>query len=541
MTATRPTYDPTNIGNPPGQGPLRAGGQSIPAIPQTEQDRPSKPSKAAERQAPALNLVRDLWAGNRRLHDKGPVYLPQSPGEEAPNYAVRLARAVFVNVFRKTIEGLCGYMYRADPDLGEDVPPAILAHWENIDNAGLHGDVFVRERTIDAGCAGHSVILVEYPQTGGTQSAAADGGIGGSPVAPIRPYWVPLQKENILSWRTAVEDGRTVLTQLVVKECGWVPDGLFGEREQKRYRVFYRERTDADVIVGFRLLEEMTDRTVVEVDAGTYPTQDEIPVAEIRTSGSRALFDSDPPFEDLGWLNLAHYRQWSDYDTSIHKTCCPIYTETGIDPPPQEGATRLVLGPNTARRFTRPDARTYYTEHGGAALGSVKQSLDDIKTDMAMLGLAALQSSKRTAETATAKELDKSASDSVLAVWARGVQDGVERALYFHARYLGLEDGGSIIVNRDYGDAGIDAPKMQAWVQLATDLGVPIRMLLERFQLGGEIPEDANLDAIESEMMANAAAIEARKAEEQAARMEALAGQGGTAASPQAANQDAPV
>lgn len=514
MTATRPTYDPMDFGNRPGEGPLRRGGVSLPGIPLTETNLPSTESKCVKDQKPALQFVRDCWRGTPAIRAGAEAYLPRAPGEKPQNYNGRLSRSVFTNIYRNTIEGLVGYVFRDDPELGEDVPPEIVVQWENIDNAGTHGDVFTRDLMVDAMVAGHAAILVEYPKTGGTQTRA-DEVVGG-----IRPYWVPIRKDHIVSWRTAVENGHTILTQLVLKECTYVPDGVFGEKEQTRYRVFYREGG----VVGFALLEIAADKkTLLTVDAGTYPTQQEIPVAEIRTSGSRSLFESDPPFLDLAYLNIAHYQQWSDYATSIHKTCVPIWVETGVTPTNPDGSPEeIVLGPNTSRQFTNPQATAGYQSHDGAALAQVKAALDDLKNDMAQLGLAALQSSKRAAETATARELDKSASDSALAVTARGVQDGIERALAFHARYLGLEDGGSIEINREYNETVMDAGVMTAWATLAEKLGVPVRLVLEALQEGGRIPEDADLDEIEAEMMANQAAMEARKAQEQADQLKAL-------------------
>jgi hypothetical protein len=96
-------------------------------------------------------------------------------------YSVRLQRAAFFNVFRHTITGLAGFVFRIPPTLDEDVPVVIAGKesedegtetegiWENIDNAGTHGDVFARDLLVDAMIAGHAAILVEYPQTGGAQ------------------------------------------------------------------------------------------------------------------------------------------------------------------------------------------------------------------------------------------------------------------------------------------------------------------------------------------------------------------------------------
>jgi len=524
---TAPSYDPTNYGNRPGDGPLRIGGVSA-ERPRDERDLPSTPSPCARAQAPAVALIRDVLGGTQRIRAAGPTYLPQAPGEDPRNYAIRLNRSVFFNAFKQAVEGLVGFVFQKDPVLGNDVPVQIrgsdtdVGHWENIDLAGTHGDVFCRERLQDALATGHNAILVDYPNTGAARLSIAD-------EQRLRPYWVPISKEQMLSWRTAVIDGRTVLTQLVVRECTSVADGAFGETDDVRYRVFYRDPSNG--VVGYRLLKVDDRKMVSVVDEGTYPTQEEIPIAEIVTSGRKSLFESDPPLLDLAYLNIAHYQQWSDRATSIHKTCVPIYVETGIDPEP-EGAAPVVLGPNSARRFSNPNAKAMYVTHDGAALGECTKAIEEIKSDMAVLGIAMLAPSKRAAETAKAKQIDKSASDSSLGVTARGLQDGIERALGFHAKYLRLGDGGSIKINRDFDALMMDPQVMLAYVQAAKDAGFPVDILLREWQAGGRIGPDVDIDTLAAQMEANLAAAAAQQQIERQAQLDAATAgaSGGTAA-----------
>lgn len=515
--------DPTDYGNKPGDGPLRPGG--VPGTPAKDVDLPSTLSKAAEAQVGAVVLCRDLMGGTDKFRERSTVYLPKAPGEDAQNYAVRLRRSVLHNYFRRTVEGLVGLIFRKDPVLGDDVPPAIRGesgHWENIDNAGTHGDVFAADLAQDALIAGHAAILVEFPATGGVQSAADElPAKGKRATAKIRPYWIPIRKENILSWRTTVEDGRTVLTQVVLKECTMVPDGEFGEKMQTRYRVLYRD--DAGV-VGFRLLAITENKVVVTVDEGTYPTQEEIPIAEVVTSGRRSLFESDPPLKDVADLNVAHYQQWSDYATSIHKTCVPIFVTTGMDPrtDPDGNPIDLVLGPNSGIDIPNPEGDAKYVSHDGAALGSCEKALENLKSDIGSLGLAMLAPQKRAAETAEAKRMDKASSDSALSKTARGLQDGIERALQFHANYLRLSDGGSIQINRDFEGLLMDAPVMAAYGILTEKVGLPPRVVLRVLQQGGRIPEDEDLDKLEMEMEAAMAAEAERQRQAEEDKMALL-------------------
>jgi hypothetical protein len=495
-----------DYGNAPGMGPLRQGGVPAPdglMQSNSESNLPSTKSKAAKSQESDLQLVRDLAAGPSRVKDQGPLYLPKAPREEDENYRTRLQRSVFFNYFGHTARGLTGFVFRKDPVLGDDVPVAIKGtdteggQWENIDNTGTHGDVFIRERFYDAMIAGHGAILVEFPLTDGTQSLAdeKDG---------IRPYWVPVLKENILSWRTTVENGRTILTQVVLKECTMIPDGRFGEKEQTRYRVLFREG-----VVGWELLEINEKKELILVDSGVYGNQTEIPLAEITTCGKRSLFESDPPLLDLAHINLAHYRQWSDHDTSLHLTCVPLLYEAGATPEYDTEGKKIprVVGPNAMFTYSDPNARLDYASHDGAALGECKKSLEDLAGACANFGMAMLASEKRAAETEKSKEISKSGTDSQLAISARGLQDAVEKALQFHANYLREQDGGSITINREYNDVLMEPNVMTAYATLI-GLGFNKEIALQMMKLGGRLPEDTD---IEAEAMAWEAAMQAEK------------------------------
>lgn len=494
MASLLPTSDPLNYGNRPGDGPLRVGGESR-GMPATAQNLPSTLSPVAAKQVAALEMVRDLFDGPEKVRERATRYLPKDPGEDSDNYSGRLARSVFFNAFRQTIDGMVGFIVRRDPVLGDDVPPDIAEDWENIDGAGTHGDVFCRELLQDAATAGHAAIFVDFPRTDGQQTALDE-------MRAIRPYWVPIRKEHLVSWRTENENGRIMLTQVVLKECQSVPDGAFGEREQVRYRVVRRDRA-ASPPVTYTLLEVTKANEIVLVDAGAYLNQVEIPLVEITTTGKRGLFDSTPPLLDLAYLNVAHYQQWSDYANSLHKTCVPIFTTIGATMPARgEGVSTQVLGPNTGLALpTGGDAK--YVVHDGQALGACKAALDDLKTDMATMGLSLLSPAKRVAETADAKKIDKAASDSAVAVLARSLQDALERALGYHAAYLNTE-GGSVTINRDFDQLTLSPQQVTALSTLVANGQLSIETLWATLAAGNVLPDDFDVDTERALLAADA-------------------------------------
>lgn len=524
MTGSIVQYDPTNSGNKPGEGPLRIGGLELSGLPGIEKDLPSTRSKASKVQMPDLDMCRDLAAGPRRIRDRTTEYLPKAPAEDAQNYNARLLRSVYVNFFLKTVRALAGFVMRKDPVFGDDVPPIIKEHCENIDLAGTHIDVFLRQLLQDAITAGHDAILVDYPNTGGRVLRLDEENA-------VRPYWVMIKKDDIMSWRTTIEDGRVVLTQIVIRECLSIPDGSFGEREQTQYRVMRRDGYGNGAVVSFQVLLVNDRNVVVELDYGVCLNQNEIPIAEVTTSGRKSLFESDPPLIDLAFLNIAHYQQLSDYANSMHYTCVPILFTAGFDLADENG-TDVVVGTNKGLSSTDPNAKAAYVSHDGQALGAIRQALIDMKDDMSALGISMLSPQKKAVESAEGQRIGKSDTDSALAVTSRGAQDGTERALGFHAKYLGLASGGSIAINRDFENLQMQSDMLNAFVAAVKDAGLPVRLLLENMQEGGLISPEIDLEDLIDEMMANIQAEADQKAAEAAALAKSKEIQGGGGAPP---------
>jgi len=91
---------------------------------------------------------------------------------------------------------------------------------------------------------------------------------------------------------------------------------------------------------------------------------------------------------------------------------------------------------------------------------------------------------------------------------ARGLENAIEKCLDIHAKYLGLDEGGSIEVNKDFENMNMLPEMLVAYVQAVSNAGLPARVLIQAMQEGGLIGPDVDLDELEAEMMAGQAAID---------------------------------
>lgn len=424
----------------------------VQAIITADKSKPSYTTAAYKAMQAETEVVRDVSGGIGTLRAKSTTYLPKHPREEVGDYMVRLNQAVLFNGVQRTLEGLAGMVFRRDPVPSDDMAPKILEHLENIDNSGLHVDVFAKNLFLDALEAGHAGILVDVPAVaseGRRLMQSEEQALG------VRPYWCHVRKEDVLSWRTTVIAGRTILTQLVIREVTTEEEGEFGEKEVTRYRVLQRSPAG---VVTWKVLRIDTERDQVVIDSGpgTITNQDEIPFVAVY--GKRTGFlESRPPLLDLAETNLAHYRLLSDHLYAMHLANIPVAVFAGVNPEEE-----VKIGPNSAIRL--PQGATFKWEaHSGQNFAENREQLREFKADMAAMGLSLLQVETRQAETATAARMNRTEQDSALATAARSLQDGLEMALAFHGNFMRIDKPGTIQINRQFELEPMTPEEMREW------------------------------------------------------------------------------
>ena len=477
-------------------------------------DRPDIRSPVVEAMMGDLEVVRDVAKGFSGVYSQSRnytsvtlgklglsrQYLPKHPKETGENYAIRLARPTFFNAFLRTLDGLVGMVFRRNPVLGEDVPKAIREHWENIDNAGTHGDVFLKELFHDAMEAGHAGILVDYPKVANPESVT----VAEEKEMGLRPYWVHVRKEDVFGFVTMQVASRTILEEVIVRQRTYERKGRFGQKPVTRFRVYTRRIVQQDG----QEPQLSVDYEVWQVgdDGVPFPTEEkgvlggmtEIPLVVVygRRTG---YMQSRPPLMDLAWLNILHYQTNSDYHHAAHLGNVPMFVTIGAG---VEG--EVTIGPNTSVNLPeKADAK--WVETSGKALGHTRQMLQDIEAQEAVMGLSLLARDTRQAETAEAKRLDKSEKDSALTSAARSLEDGIELALQFHAQFLGVQDGGSVSVNRDFEQQQMSAAEIDAIGRLvqAGDLS-PETLWQTLIEKGGVLPDDFDAE-VERDRLAQGA------------------------------------
>lgn len=484
-----------------------------------------------------LELVHDLLGGTKRMHERAAHYIRKWKEEKPEVWRIRAKIETVFEGLSRTLSAAVGMLWATPPQINWGSAETVMSpHWDNIDGAGAKGTVFAKRFTDASVRDGLGVILVDHPappidpETKKPVQVTAED----EPRLNLRPTWSMYGRGRVLNWRTEVVNNQTVLTLLVLHEPTTLVDGPYGTRSVDRYRVLRLSETGATWEV-FEKREEPGEEKFAPVpgQSGTFLNRagqpaTRIPVAIAYTGKTSAPLTAEIPLLGVAWANLSHWRQ---------STNLTFYRELASYPQPmvkgqlapekdQAGNTvagRLRVGPMVPIHVSA-DGDFLWRELEGKSLDQVEKGVAEKLEQMGQMGISFLTPDKRAAETAEAKRLDAVAERSTLSTAAQGVEDALNLALEIHAWYEGIDKAGAptLQLNRDFELGVMDPQTMVAWVKAAKELGIPIRLFIEAWKQGGHIHPDQDTEALEREMLANAAAAEAAREAEREVRMREL-------------------
>lgn len=480
----------------------------------TDINRPDYQRPELRAALPDLEMVHDLIAGTRQMWANAHKYIRKWAAEDDEVYRIRSRSEELFEGLARTHSAAVGMMFAQPATVEWNRGEAeVKDHWWNIDGAGTIGPVFVKRFTDQALRDGVGLILVDHPPPpeGVTVTAANEDALG------LRPRWAAYSRQAILSWRTGTVDNRTTLLQVVLHEPTTTGDGEYGITQLHRFRVLRLiDGPEGRPMASWSLYELQKDQgqdVFLLLGSGVFRNRagrpaSRLPVGIAYTGITEAPMTSTIPLLGVAWANLGHWRIATDLRFYLSLCAYPqpvVIGELKGKPAPTGiiAPGRLEVGPMVVVHLEQ-GGEFRWNELQGTALEQLRQAITEKERHMGQLGVSFLVPDTRAAETAEAKRIDSTAQNSTLATAAQAVDDAVNSAFSWHAWYLGIEDDGAPVftLNRDFESTAMSPDVMRAYVQAVKDASFPVRLLLEAWQQGGRIPADADLDAIELEMMA---------------------------------------
>ena len=359
---------------------------------------------------------RDVYDGSHAVKQRGEMYLP-AVGDHQSNsrkYASYKLRALFFNAMRRTVQGLTGAIFQKElthtaPELDKDLSDVTLT--------SMSLEMFALHATREVFIVGRHGILIDM---------AANG----------RPYWVPCQCEDIISWRTARVGGDEIITLVVLRETVEVEDPTdpFVMHDELQYRVLLLEGISSKApIYKQRVYRQDAKSKEWEVTSEVVPTRrgkplSRIPFVPVGPDGVNIDIQR-PPLEDVADINISHYQSMADLEWGRHFTALPTPWVAGHA---GKAENKLSIGSGVAWKLTE-GGRAGMLEFTGKGLSELREADEQKRKLMATLGARLLEDQPRAQETATAVGMRHAGEHATLRTIAQSVEQALTYALSWHA------------------------------------------------------------------------------------------------------------
>jgi len=437
------------------------------------------------------------------LFEASDEYLPQDYLEEDKSYQVRKTRSQssFQNYYCHLRDLVCGTALRKGVGIPENIAPEWGNFFEDVDLEGHSVLSFAKEAFTEALDGGVSGIWVEYTKLPENLSAAEERRLN------PRPYFVLMRMEQVLECRYDVFNAQ-IGAQSVF---GAFPTYLRIKtevRRQSEQNEFFEE-----VIPAVRVYDiaNLADNSVSELsdepepaipqqrvrcrlytkknepgnvdkyllEETTYLSIPFIPFVPVFGGKKEAFFRARPLLFDIARLNLNHWSISADLAETIHLTSSPILTGTGVRPDDEikAGAGRALFSQNPDAKF---DLMSASMEGASVTLENLRR----IEQAMERLAAVAMTTGKTQAESGFAKLLDRSQSDSQLAVLVQGLEDALNRALLYASAYRSIPEV-RVTISKNFIPVKLHSQQVMALSSLFKDSNaITIEMFLRMLEAG---------------------------------------------------------
>ena len=167
---------------------------------------------------PEWQRCRDTYDGQQAVMERGTEYVSQLDTQSPAQYAEYLKRGLFFNGMARTVQGMVGASFRRPPSIEAGAAADLLA---DVTLTNLPFESIAKDAMREVLEVGRYGLLCDYSDEEG------------------RPYLSPYTAENIINWRIERLGGRSVVTMVVLRELGHVPDptDAYKMEVQERIRV----------------------------------------------------------------------------------------------------------------------------------------------------------------------------------------------------------------------------------------------------------------------------------------------------------------
>lgn len=395
------------------------------------------------------SVIKDCLVGQDAIKKRRTRYLPMpnesdKSDENLIRYRQYVERALFVNVTRRTLNGLVGQVFARDPV--SEIPNQLDMIEVDADGGGVTL-IQTSKRALNFALSyGRGGCHVDYPNTEGRGATAAEIESG-----KIRPTINIIAPMFVINWRVRSEGAKKLLSLVVIaEEWPYNDDGfeiktacqfkVLELTEQGTYKItVYRESTPTNWTIDAGLPKNKTFLFAEEFNPTDHAGRpfDEIPFMIFGCENNDEAVDN-PPLYDMAVINIAHYRNSADYEESLFTVGQPTYAVAGID---ENWAKEVMKGQINAgsrggimlpvggtAQILQPQPNT-----------QAKEGMEHKEALMIAIGAKFVELSVGSKKTATEAQQEETSETSFLATTANNITAVMEWALRWCARYMNID------------------------------------------------------------------------------------------------------
>ena len=425
--------------------------------------------------------------GTQAFRENSGELLPIEPKEDEAAWKRRVSHAVLSPYTMRIADQAAGLIMRKPFQLEpKEEGGEVDEYWqnwiENVDGYGTDLDAFARRVVLNSILLGHSAVLVDFPTTEPAENLLQERQLG------LRPYFLEVRADQILGWRKEGDSPLAPVDQIRISEYVTEPVGMFGDRVVQQIRVLepgawsiWRKGED-----GWALYQDGTTSLPVIPLAVTYSNK----VSELM---------STPPLLAIANLNILHAQRQADLQHALHVAALPVMYLKAYEDVDNE----IALSANSAILLPE-NGEVGYAEPASSAFDSQQNFITELENQMRNLGISTLFSQTYVGETAEAKAMDRSDSDSMLSLVSQDLENALQNAIDIAAAYVGIE-APKVCVSRDFDLQKLDGGQVQQYMGLWQNGAITLQTLLQVLSRGEILPDidvESEIEMLEAEKLA---------------------------------------
>jgi len=443
-------------------------------------------SESYQRYQGEWRMINTLLEGEKAIKDAGTTYLPMLSGQDVTQYDNYKNRGSFYNAFARTIQGMVGAITRKPAKV--DVPESMKDMTTDFTLDANPLDNVIKDVTKRILSTGYCGVLADL------ESPSDRSKVG-------RPYGSIYGAMDIYNYRYKSMDEQRKLTFLVLQEQVGQPDptDFYKTIKIQQLRVLSLEE---DILI-VRLFQKLKNNNNEEgwyqipvhgVDLDFIPRISGVPLSYIPFvffgGEDNNPIPAKPPLIDLAYLNISHWKTSVDFYHGLHYCAIPTPWAAGFD---EEKI--LTIGGTKAWVTKDPEASCGYLEFTGQGLNPIKEALDKIEAQMAVIGARLLEEPKKAAEAAQTLAMRVAGDTSSLSSVASNIERGFEQVLQYMALWIKAPvDSIKLEVNKDFISTKMAPDELTALIKAVQTGRISMDTFLYNLKSGEVLPDDRTIE-----------------------------------------------